>query len=86
MNKQTTNKTHNPTTDDINDTKPFYIIVRLADKLENADVFGSYEDYEEACDNAARLAGVNPHHTSGYAVLKTVAIYKADVKVNETKL
>jgi hypothetical protein len=85
MNK-TTNEAQKPITEDINDTKPFYIILRLADKLEGADVFGSYEDYVIARDEAIRYAELNPSHSGGFAVLKAVAIYKADVKVNATIL
>jgi hypothetical protein len=85
MNK-TTNETQKPITDDINDMKQFYMVVRLEKDLVNRDVHGSYDDYEEACDNAARLAELNPHHSGGFAVVKAVAIYKADVKVNATIL
>ena len=85
MNK-TTNETQKPTTEDIQDTEPFYMVVRLDDAGYGELPSEVYNEQYKAFMEAARLAELNPSHSGGFAVLKAVAIYKADVKVNATIL
>jgi hypothetical protein len=79
MNKQTTNETQN-------DTMPLYMVVKLIGNEYSFLSSQCYNGFIEARDEAIRCAELNPSHSGGFAVLKTLAIYKADITVNETIL
>ena len=89
MNTQTTYKTQKPLAADINNTNSFYMVVRLGGNgLQNVDASPSvrYDDYNEAFQEAERLANKNPTHPRGFAIVKAIAIYKGEVKVSGSLL
>jgi len=84
MNTQTTYKTQKPLTADINNTNSFYMVVRLGSNgLQNVDASPSvrYDDYQEAFQEAERLANKHPNHPRGFAIVKAIAIFRSEVKV-----
>ena len=84
MNTQTTYKTQKPLTADITNNQPFYMVVRLGSNgYQQADASPSvrYDNIIEAGEEANRLATKYPNHPRGFAVVKALYIYKANVSI-----
>lgn len=82
-------KSQQPIDSEINDSKPFYMVVRLGSNgYQQADAVPTmrYSDPAEAAQEAQRLAAKHPNHPRGFAVVQAVAIYKAQVQISKTML
>jgi len=81
----TTYKTQKPIQADITNSRPFYMVVRLGSNgLQKGDVTPTvrYDDELEARMEAQRLATKHPNHPRGFAVVKAIAIVKAEVTIS----
>lgn len=82
MNTGTTYKTQKPIQADIIDNRPFYMVVKLGSngyQKEDASPTVRYDDESEAREEAERLAVKHPNHPRGFAVVKAIAIVRAEV-------
>jgi hypothetical protein len=89
MDTQTAYKTQKPLYADITSNQPFYMVVRLGSNgCQQADSAPSvrYDDMIEAGEEAKRLASKYPNHPRGFAVVKALYIYKANVAITRNCL
>ena len=89
MNNSTTYKTQKPLTADINNSQPFYTVIRLGSNgYQQPDSAPTvrYDDEVEAREEAERLARKYPTHPRGFAVVKAIAIIRADVTISGINL
>jgi hypothetical protein len=78
-------KTQKPIQADITNSKPFYMVIRLGShgyQKEDATPTVRYDDELEARMEAERLASKHPNHPRGFAVVKAIAIVKAEVTIS----
>ena len=84
MNTQTTYKTQKPIQADITNSQPFYMVVLLGSngyQKEDASPSVRYDDEMEARMEAERLAAKHSTHPRGFAVVKAIAIVRAEVSI-----
>jgi hypothetical protein len=89
MNTNTNYKSQQHIDSEINESKPFYLVIRLGSNgYQQADASPTmrYDDPAEAAQEAQRLAAKHPNHPRGFAVVQAVAIYKAQVQISKTFL
>lgn len=81
-------KTQKPITDE-NITDTFFMVIRLGSNgMQNYDSMPTtrYDSYEEATQEAQRLAGKHPNHPRGFAVVQALCVFKGSVTVLGHKL
>jgi hypothetical protein len=70
-------------------TKPFYMVIRLGSgglQQHDSSPTVRYDSIVEAAEEAKRLAAKYPAHPRGFALVRAVAIYKAEVSIHSNYL